>query len=135
MLRCVFALVLVLFLPLAPRAESDLKAELEALAAKMPATVGIAVIIDGNETVTVNNDQRFPLMSVFKFHQALAVADSLAARGLPLETEIWVTKEDLPQHLEPPAGRAPGGKFRHLRGGALAPDTAAVGQQCLRHPL
>ena len=37
------------------------------------ARVGVAVIIDGKDTVTVNNEERYPMMSVFKFHQALAV--------------------------------------------------------------
>ena len=31
------------------------------------AEIGIAVIIDGKDTVTVNNDIHYPLMSVFKF--------------------------------------------------------------------
>lgn len=71
MFRILLGLVLDRSLPLAPRAENSLKQELEALATTMPATVGVAVIIDGRETVTVNNDRRSPLMSVFKFHQAL----------------------------------------------------------------
>lgn len=112
MCRFLLALVLVLTLPLGPRAETDLKRELEALTATMPATVGVAVIIDGGETVTVNNDQRFPLMSVFKFHQALAVVHRLAERGLPLETEIWITKEDLPPNTWSPLRDArPEGNF------------------------
>lgn len=105
-------LMLGLCLPLSPRAQTALREELEALAAVMPATVGIAVIIDGRDIVTVNNDQRFPLMSVFKFHQALAVADRLAARGRPLETEIWVTKEDLaPNTCSPLRDARPEGNF------------------------
>lgn len=77
------ALALVLSPPLAARAEGTLKQEREALTARMPATVGIAVIIDGREAVTVNNELRFPLMSLFKFHRALAVADRLAAQNIP----------------------------------------------------
>ncbi|MBD5627497.1 MAG: class A beta-lactamase [Desulfovibrio sp.] len=112
MFRFFLVLALVLFQPLAPRAETDLKRQLETLTAKMPATVGVAVIIDGNETVTVNNDQRFPLMSVFKFHQALAVVDRMAAQGMPLEMEIWVTKRDLPQNTWSPLRDArPEGNF------------------------
>ena len=42
------------------------------------AEIGIAVIIDEKDTVTVNNDIHYPLMSVFKFHQALALADYMA---------------------------------------------------------
>ncbi|MBD5558639.1 MAG: class A beta-lactamase, subclass A2 [Desulfovibrio sp.] len=112
MCRCLLAVVLILFLAAASRAQTDLKRELEALTANMPATVGVAVIIDGRDTVTVNNDQRFPLMSVFKFHQALAVAHRLAERGIPLETEIWITKEDLPPNTWSPLRDAhPEGNF------------------------
>ena len=112
MLRILLALLLLLGEPAAPGAETGLQGELEALAAKLPATVGIAVIIDGGETVTVNNDQRFPLMSVFKFHQTLAVADRCARLGIPLETELWVTKEDLPPNTWSPLRDArPGGGF------------------------
>lgn len=112
MCRCLLALVLVLCVAPAPRAQTDLKRELEALTATLPATVGVAVIIDGGETVTVNNDQRFPLMSVFKFHQALAVAHRLAERGIPLETEIWITKADLPPNTWSPLRDArPEGNF------------------------
>lgn len=112
MSRFLVALVLVLSLPLAPRAQASLQQELEALTAKMPATVGIAVIIDGDERVTVNNGERFPLMSVFKFPQALAVADRCAARGMPLESELWVTKEDLAANTWSPLRDArPEGNF------------------------
>lgn len=112
MFRILPALVLALCLSGPAWAAPGLKRELEALTANMPATVGVAVIIDGKESVTVNNDRRFPLMSVFKFHQALAVADRLAARGLPLETEIWITKEDLPPNTWSPLRDArPEGDF------------------------
>lgn len=112
MWRFLLALMLVLSLPLSPRAETGLKRELEALTATMPATVGIAVIIDGRETVTINQDRHFPLMSVFKFHQALAVAHRLAERGIPLETEIWVTKKDLaPNTWSPLRDARPEGNF------------------------
>ena len=112
MCRCLLALVLLLSLPASPWAQTALKRELEALTATMAATVGIAVIIDGRDTVTVNNDQRFPLMSVFKFHQALAVADRMAARAMPLETEIWITKADLPPNTWSPLRDAqPEGDF------------------------
>ncbi|MBD5647106.1 MAG: class A beta-lactamase [Desulfovibrio sp.] len=112
MCRCLLALVLILCFAPALRAQTDLKRELETLTANMHATVGIAVIIDGRETVTVNNDQHFPLMSVVKFHQALAVAHRLAERGIPLETEIWVTKKDLaPNTWSPLRDARPEGNF------------------------
>lgn len=59
------------------------------------AEIGIAVIIDGKDTVTVNNTTHYPLMSVFKFHQALALADYMGKRKQPLETRLAISKSDL----------------------------------------
>ena len=50
------------------------------------AEIGIAVIIDGKDTVTVNNDIHYPLMSVFKFHQALALADYMGKQQTVIGT-------------------------------------------------
>lgn len=38
------------------------------------AEIGIAVIIDEKDTVTVNNDIHYPLMSVFKFSSGVGVS-------------------------------------------------------------
>ena len=59
------------------------------------AEIGIAVIIDGKDTVTVNNDIHYPLMSVFKFHQALALADYMGKQQQSLNFELTIKKEDL----------------------------------------
>lgn len=59
------------------------------------AEIGIAVIIDGKDTITVNNQIRYPLMSVFKFHQALGMADYMNRKNLPLDTPLPITKTDL----------------------------------------
>ena len=47
-----------------------LEAQLKEAIKDKKAEIGIAVIIDGKDTITVNNDNHYPLMSVFKFHQA-----------------------------------------------------------------
>lgn len=59
------------------------------------AKVGIAVIIDGKDTITVNNDIHYPLMSVFKFHQALALAEYMGKQKQSLDTRILIKKSDL----------------------------------------
>ena len=59
------------------------------------ATIGIAIIIDGKDTVTVNNDIHYPLMSVFKFHQALALADYMGKKKQSLDTRLPIKKSDL----------------------------------------
>lgn len=57
------------------------------------ASVGAAVIIDGRDTVTVNNDTRYPMMSVFKFHQAIAAAHRL--QGTSPDTLLGITPDEL----------------------------------------
>lgn len=59
------------------------------------AEIGIAVILDGKDTITVNNNARYPLMSVFKFHQALALADYMSQRNIPLDTRLHIKASDL----------------------------------------
>ena len=53
---------------------APLKSQLQRIITSYKARVGIAVIIDGKDTLTINNEERYPMMSVYKFHQSLAVA-------------------------------------------------------------
>ena len=68
----------------------DLSQELHATVAELAskATIGVALIIDGQDVITVNNDRHYPLMSVMKFHQGLAVAHYLKSQHLPLNTPV-----------------------------------------------
>ena len=61
----------------------------------MKSEIVIAVIIDGKDTITVNNDIPYPLMSVFKFHQALALADYMGKQKQSLETRLPIKKSVL----------------------------------------
>ena len=74
-----------------------LRQQLKKEARGIKAEVGIAVLTDRGDTVTVNNDRRYPMMSVFKFHQALAVADFLRSRHISIDSLITVTRADLPE--------------------------------------
>lgn len=76
------------------------------------AEIGIAVIIDGKDTVTVNNEIHYPLMSVFKFHQALALADYMGKQQQSLNFELTIKKEDLkPDTYSPLRDSFPQGGF------------------------
>ncbi|MDD3036657.1 class A beta-lactamase, subclass A2 [Bacteroides sp.] len=77
------------------------------------AEIGIAVIIDGKDTITVNNHTHYPMMSVFKFHQALALADYMDKKGLSLETQIPIAKSDLqPNTYSPLRDKYPQGGIK-----------------------
>ena len=61
----------------------------------MNATVGIAVITGNGDTVTINNEQHYPLMSVMKLHQAIYLAHFLHHNGWNTDHCIKVEKNDL----------------------------------------
>lgn len=73
----------------------NLRSELYSYVDSLDATVGIAVITSGGDTMTVNNEIRYPMMSVFKFHQALAVCDYMQKNGISLDSCIHVYPSDL----------------------------------------
>lgn len=86
-MRTLISILWISFFPLAAAAQGDgLSYRLKKVIKDKKAEIGIAVILDAQDTVTVNNDDRYPLMSVFKFHQALAVADYLNRNRLTPDT-------------------------------------------------
>lgn len=81
-------------MPLSARTGA-LERDIRVVADSVRATVGVAVVFGEGDTLVVNNAQRYPTMSVYKFHQALALLDSLDRAGLPLTTRIPVLRSDL----------------------------------------
>ena len=71
-----------------------LKEQLYTIVDTVPGTVGIAFISDV-DTVTINNSVRYPMMSVFKLHQALAVADEINTRRSSIDSVIHISKDEL----------------------------------------
>lgn len=65
------------------------------IAAGYPGEIGVAVIIDNTDTIAVNNRCVYPMMSVFKLHQALAVCDDFDRRNLSLDTVLDIRRETL----------------------------------------
>lgn len=74
---------------------AQLTAELEEYVADQPADIGVAVIIDGKDTVEVNGRNDFPMMSVYKLPIALAVAEKCRAGGIELSDSCMVTSDAL----------------------------------------
>lgn len=93
-------------------AAADLETELESFIASQKAQIGVAVALPGGERLSVNNDSRYPMMSVMKLHQAMAVADMMERKGLPLSTTVFVSRDDLqPDTYSPLRDRRPEGNF------------------------
>lgn len=73
-----------------------LRRELEKAVEGVDARVGIAVLSPSGESAAVNGGEDFPMMSVFKLHQALAVCDRLHGNGRSLnETIVDIKAEDM----------------------------------------
>lgn len=72
----------------------SLQEDLYAFIDSVPGTVGVAFVSEG-DTVTVNNSVHYPMMSVFKMHEALAVANTLERSGISLDTLLSINRVDL----------------------------------------
>lgn len=59
------------------------------------AAIGIAVIIDDTDTVAVNGNREFPMLSVYKFPIALAFADYCRQHNMTFHDSIAIMAQDL----------------------------------------
>ncbi|MDE6534430.1 MAG: class A beta-lactamase-related serine hydrolase [Muribaculaceae bacterium] len=72
------------------------------MACGVHAEVGYAMIIEGGDTVTVNNEDKFPMMSVFKLHQAIALCNLFDRTGQSLDSIVEIPRSELnPQTWSP----------------------------------
>lgn len=93
-----FVISLYAFLINNIRAQSvqNLRDELQKIIYSKNATVGLSIKgIEDKDTLAINGNMRMPLMSVFKFHIALAVLDKVDQKKLALDQKIFIKKEDL----------------------------------------
>ena len=72
-------------------------------------TVGSAFVTEG-DTVTVNNGVHFPMMSVFKLHESIAVAKTMEREGTSLDSMISVAYNDLDKETWSPMLKEVGDK-------------------------
>lgn len=66
------------------------------------ARIGIAVIINGNDIVSVNGERDFPMMSVSKFPLALTIAHWIDAHGMSLNDSITFSEAALHENTYSP---------------------------------
>lgn len=74
--------------------KTGLEKELTAIADCAKGDVGIALIYDG-DTLTVNNDAIYPMMSVFKLHQAVALCRMFEENGTSLDSVMTLRRSEL----------------------------------------
>ena len=102
--RTVLLIYICLFSSLSSFAQNHLRLqqELMQLASISKVEIGIALVINGKDTLTVNNDVQYPLMSVFKLHQAVAVCHTLEEQNIPLDTILHIKREELKENTYSP---------------------------------
>lgn len=72
------------------------------IASAYPGEIGVAVIINNTDTITVNNRPEYPLMSVFKLHQALAICKDFDNKELSIDSIISFSRDSLDAHTWSP---------------------------------
>lgn len=72
-----------------------LRDSIESIVSDVDGEVGVAVIVNRRDTVTVNDNDVYPLMSVFKLHQAVALCHDFDVRGVSLDTTLLVRRSEL----------------------------------------
>lgn len=111
--RFIILLLLSLFINSSFAQKQTLEQEIHSILQGKQATIGVAVIANGEKIVAINNRNHYPMMSVYKFHLALAVLHHLDKNNLPLETEVFVTKSDLyPNTYSPMRDARPEGNYK-----------------------
>lgn len=100
--KCGCALVVMLTLILAVSAGCSGKSDYSVLEDRIreytggkDADIGVAVIFDGRDTIMVNGDRFYPMMSVFKFPQAIAVANFCLESSLTFADTVAIGADEI----------------------------------------
>lgn len=76
-------------------AKNALQSELAEYIKDKDANIGVAVIIDRTDTIEINGNQAFPMLSVYKFPIAVALGNYLRATNKIIPDTLTVTPADL----------------------------------------
>lgn len=74
---------------------AELKDSLQSIADAFPAEIGVAVITDTGDTLAINNEAKYPLMSVFKLHQAIALCELFDRTQQSLDSIVSILRRQL----------------------------------------
>ncbi|MBD5370387.1 MAG: serine hydrolase [Bacteroides sp.] len=72
-----------------------LESSLRKIADNVPGEVGIALITDRGDTLLIDNEDKYPLMSVFKLHQAIALCKEYGMTRQSIDSVISVPRKNL----------------------------------------
>jgi beta-lactamase class A len=102
-MRQIILLFSILITSLQIDGQTELRQELENIIATKNATIGISIKgIEEKDTLSINGTLNAPMMSVFKFHIALATLSMVDKGKLSLSQKFFVKKEDLHENTWSP---------------------------------
>lgn len=73
----------------------ELRAQLHQIIDSKHGQFGIALITDQADTLTLNNSADYPLMSVFKLHESIAVCHTLEKQRRSLDSMLTISKQEI----------------------------------------
>ena len=95
--KLIFSLLFILSgLCLNAQSIESLRTEINQILSSKNLTAGISLKnLENKDTLSINGNQTMPMMSVFKFHIALAVLHEVDQNKLQLNQQFFIKKEDL----------------------------------------
>jgi beta-lactamase class A len=74
----------------------NLKKQINQITKGKNATIAVSILdFENNKSIEINGEKKLPMLSVFKFHIALAVLDWVDQGKLNLDQKIFIKKEEL----------------------------------------
>lgn len=96
MFHLVTLLLLIISSDINAQSTDSLRQKIQQIVSTKNALVGVSII--GNEekdTISLNDEEHYPMQSVFKFHIALAVLSQIDKKKFSLDQKIKILKKDL----------------------------------------
>ncbi|MCS4225938.1 class A beta-lactamase, subclass A2 [Sphingobacterium sp. BIGb0165] len=88
--------LMVINVQLKAQSTQQLKKQLQEIIAQKNATVGISIKgITDKDTLSINGNLKMPMMSVFKFHIALAALNQVDKGKLKIDRKFFIRKDEL----------------------------------------
>lgn len=57
--------------------------------------IGVALIYEDRDTIYINNEAKYPMMSVFKLHQGMATCNYMSANDIPFDSVVKIPRKRL----------------------------------------
>ena len=82
-------------------ADQNLMQDIEKIVQGKKAVIGVAVI-HGDDEFTLSNENRYPVMSVFKLHVAATALKKMENEHIPLDEMVWIEPEQMHRNTYSP---------------------------------